>query len=117
MRGADLRDVHLEPGVPADERSRSAGVVEMDVREQEVVEVGQLEPTLRQPLLEGGDACRRPAVVEREAVVRLDQVHADDTLIALVVKVHRIRRRHAPDPSGPGPRARDSQKALRTFCD
>ena len=77
MRRADLRDVNLEARVLADERSGGACVVEMDVREQQVAQVGQGEPALREPLLQGGDARRRPAVVEREAVSGLHQVDAD----------------------------------------
>ena len=83
----------------ADERAGSAGVVEVDVREQQVADVGQGQAALGEPLLQGGDARRGPAVVEREPVGGLEQVDADDALVALVVEVERIRRSHAPDPS------------------
>ena len=98
MRRADFRDVHLKTRMLADERSGSAGVVEMDVREQQVADVGQGQAAFFEPLLEGGDAGRGPAVVERETVRGLEQVDADDALVALMVEVHRIRHSHAPDP-------------------
>ena len=46
VRRADLRDVNLEARMLADERARGPGVVEMDVREQQVAEVGELEAAL-----------------------------------------------------------------------
>ena len=39
VRGPDLRDVHLQPGVLADERARGARVVEVDVREEKMPDV------------------------------------------------------------------------------
>ena len=48
VRRPDLRDVHLEAGMLADERARGACVVEVDVREQQVAHVGQHERALGQ---------------------------------------------------------------------
>ena len=98
VRSADLRDVHLQARLLADENAGRACVVEVDVREQEMAEVGQRDAQLGESLLQRRDARGGPAVVEPEAVLGLEQVHADHALLALVVKVHRIRRRHAPDP-------------------
>ena len=46
VRRSDLRDVHLEPRVLADEHARGARVVEVDVGEQQVAEVDEVEPAL-----------------------------------------------------------------------
>ena len=56
VRRADLGDVHAQPGVLADERAGGAGVVEVDVREQQVADVGELEAALgeRLPSAPGG---------------------------------------------------------------
>ena len=47
MRRAYLGDVHLQRRVLAHEHARRAGMVEMDVREQQVPQVLELEPALR----------------------------------------------------------------------
>ena len=52
MRRADLGDVHLEPRVLADEHACGARVVEVDVREEQVPDVGELEPALGEPGLQ-----------------------------------------------------------------
>ena len=80
VRRADLGDVDAQPGVFAHERPGGAGVVEVDVREQQVADVGELEPALGEGRLQGRDAGRGPAVVEREPVVGLEQVARDDAL-------------------------------------
>ena len=102
MRRADLGDVHLQRGVLPHERACGAGVVEVDVREKEVADVAQLEPSLGEAGLQGRDARRRAAVVERQPVVGLEGVAPDGAGQALVEKVDRIRRRHqgnVPDRS------------------
>jgi len=48
VRRAYLRDVYLQHGVLAHEDSCRAGVVEMDVGEEQVPEVLELEPALAQ---------------------------------------------------------------------
>ena len=57
----------------AHERPGGAGVVEVDVGEQQVADVGELEPALGQSCLQRGDAGGRPAVEERKAVVGLER--------------------------------------------
>ena len=70
-----------------DERAGGARVVEVDVAEQQVADICQREPAGGEALLEGGDVGRRSAVEEGEAVVRFEQVAADDALGAEVVEV------------------------------
>ena len=76
----------------AHERSRGAGVVEMDVREEEAAQVAELDAARRQRVLERRKAARRAAVVEREAVVGLDEVGADPPWVPAVEKVERLVR-------------------------
>src|SRR5262245_36656492 len=68
VRRTDLTDVHLEARVPADESTRRTGVIEMDVREDEVPDVTELEAVLREPPLESVDARGWPAVDESGGV-------------------------------------------------
>ena len=82
--------------MPADDRPGRAGVVEMDVRKQEVADVGQLEALLREPRLERRERRRGPAVEERRAVVRVDEVHADRLRPAAEVEVEEPQRTHNP---------------------
>src|SRR5882724_9615764 len=79
----------------ANEYSGGACVVEVDVREQEVANVLKLEPTLAQGRMQPVDAGRRAAVVERRAVLRLENGGADDALGALIVEVEGIRAHRA----------------------
>ena len=91
MRRADLRDVDLQRRVLADEHTRGARVVEVDVREEEVPDVGELEPALG----EAGLQVRRCTVVGPQSksagpLVGLEQVAGDDPG-RLVVEVDRLR--------------------------
>src|SRR5215210_3688931 len=95
VRRADLRHVHAEPGVAAHEDARGARMVEVDVREEQVADVGQGETALVEPLLERAEAARRAAVEERGPVVRLEQVHAYHALLPLEAEVKWRRDRHA----------------------
>ena len=92
VRGSDLRHVHLEPRVLADEHSRRAGVVEVDVRQEEVAQVGEVEPARGEAGLEVGKAGRRAAVEKRGPVEGLEQVDADDALVE-VVEIDRLGAR------------------------
>ena len=74
MGRADLGDPDAEAGMLAHDRAGGAGVVEVDVREQEVADVGQLEPALGEPVLAAAAASSpgrsrrapaRPAVSSR----------------------------------------------------
>jgi hypothetical protein len=62
-------------------------VVEVDVAEQQVTDVGESESALGQFAFERGDVARRAAIEEREAVVGLEQIAADDALAVEVVEV------------------------------
>ena len=108
VRRADLGDVHLEPRMLAHENARRPGMVQVDVREKQVADVGEVEPTLREPCLQVRDACRRTAVEEREAVLRLEDIAADDALVE-VVQVDRCdcQRRHGRSSVIPPARYRD----------
>src|SRR5262249_19051599 len=93
--------MHLQPRVLAHEHARRARVVEVDVREEQVPDVAEHEPTLAQPLLQLGNARRRPAVEEGQTALRLEQVDADDAVAAEMKKVERLRHaggqlRYAP---------------------
>jgi hypothetical protein len=79
--------VHLKARVLPDKRPRGARVVEVDVAQEQVPEVAQRPPALRQALLERGDGGRRAAVEEREPVLRVEQVAADDALGAEMVEI------------------------------
>jgi hypothetical protein len=59
----------------------------MDVAQQEVPEVGERDPAAFESAFECRDAARGPAVEQREAVVGLDEVAADDALGAAVKEV------------------------------
>jgi hypothetical protein len=87
VRRADLGDVDLETRVLPNEDTRGAGVVEVDVAEEEVADVGRREPARREALLECREIARRAAVEERRPVLGLEQVAADDALGAEVVEV------------------------------
>ena len=68
VRRADLRYVHLQLRVLADEHAGRARVVEVDVREQQVPHVLQLQVLVREPRFQLRDAGRRPAVEQRRPV-------------------------------------------------
>ena len=87
MRGAELGDMDLELRVLAHEHARGAGVVEVDVAEEQVAQVRELEAVLLEPSFERRDAARGPAVEEREPVVGLEEVAPDDPLGAAMVEV------------------------------
>jgi hypothetical protein len=90
VRRADLRDMNLEVRLLADEDARGAGVVEVDVAQQQVADVGERQALLGEGLFEPGDADRRTAVVEREPVRGLDEVAPDDALGGEVVEVDEL---------------------------
>ena len=96
VRRADLGDVHLQARVLAHEHARGAGVVEVDVREQQVADVGELEAALGEACLQLGHAGRRAAVLQREAVLGLEQVRADHPLVAEVAQVERLGHQLQP---------------------
>jgi hypothetical protein len=79
--------VHLQARVLADEDTCGSGVVEVDVAQQQVADVGEREAAVTEGLLETRDADRRAAVVEGKPVGGLEQVAADDALGAQMVEV------------------------------
>jgi hypothetical protein len=79
--------VDLEAGMLPDQRSRGAGVVEVDVAQEEVADVREREVAFSETAFECRDPRRRAAVMEREAVLGLYEVAADDASGALVVEV------------------------------
>ena len=101
VRRPDLGDVHLEPGMLSDEHAGGARVVDVDVRDQQVAQVGELEVALAQAFLQPREAARRPAVEERRPVRGLEQVAPDHPLRAAMHEIKRFRR-HGPDASEGG---------------
>ena len=75
-----LGDVHTQLGVLPHEEARGSGVVEMDVREEQMSQVPHREPSRLEPLLERAEGRRGPAVDEPWAIRRLDDVRAHDAL-------------------------------------
>ena len=94
VRRADLGDPDGEVPVRLHERAGSSRVVEVDVREQQMTHVGELEPFLGKARLQRGQRRRRAAVEECEAVVGLDEVHADRVLATAEVQVEKARLVH-----------------------
>ena len=79
----------------ADERPGGARVVEVDVGEEEVPEVAELHSAGAERVAERGQAARRAAVEERQAVVGLDEIRGDAARVAAVEEVERLGR-HVP---------------------
>ena len=106
---ADLGHVHLYVWVVAHDRARGARVVEVDVREQQVPDVVEVEPTVGEPRLERRERRRRPDVEQGRAVVRLERVRGDAALDPGVQQVDGPVRAGAvtPRPGLPPAPARD----------
>ena len=68
MRSTDRRHVDLQRRVLAHEHARGAGMVEVDVREQQVPQVAELQGELAECLLQAVEAGGRPAVEEGRAL-------------------------------------------------
>src|SRR5918994_1380848 len=97
----------LEPGVLADEDSGRSRVIEVDVREQQVAHVLDIHAAIRQLRLQMRNRRRRAAVEQRRAVLRLEEVAADDPR-GLVVEV---------DGLGHQPARADSRSSIRSSAD
>ena len=76
----------------SDKDSGRARMVEVDVREQQVTDVGESETVLAKALLEALDSGGRSAVEEGRAVLRVEQVRADYSGGSLVSEVDRPGR-------------------------
>src|SRR5690242_6841160 len=77
---ADLGHPHRQARMLPDDRAGGARVVEMDVREEQMAQVGQLEAVRSESGAEGVEGRRRPAVEQRQAVLGVHEVHADRVL-------------------------------------
>ena len=87
VRRADLRHVDGERGMLSNEGSRRAGVVQVDVREEQVLHVAELDAAPPEGVVQGREAACRPAVEEGQAVIGLDEVGADPALVAAMEQV------------------------------
>ena len=92
VRETELGDVHRQPWVFAHQDACRARVVEVDVRKQQVADIAEVEPARAERVAKRGNARRGAAVEEGEAVVRLDEVHADPAGVAEVEEIERRRR-------------------------
>ena len=92
VRRADPGDVDGERGVLADERPRGACVVEVDVREEEVLHVAELGLARSERVAKRREAARRAAVEEGEPVVALDEVGGDSARVSAMQEVERLVR-------------------------
>ena len=81
-------------GFCADECACRAGMVEVDVGEEEVPDLSDLTTALRESCFQCREGRRRAAVVQGETVVRLDEEAADAAPVALVQEVDRDMVRH-----------------------
>src|SRR5206468_551415 len=88
------------------------GVVEVDVREQEVADLLQLDAACAEAPLQLLDAAGRAAVEQRGALVGVDEVRADDALRAKVTKIERFRGAKRARSTGRAP-PRDRPRGLR----
>jgi hypothetical protein len=79
--------VHLQARVLANEDAGGAGVVEVDVTEEQVTHVLKRQAMIGQSLLQRCKTRRRAAVEERGAVGRVEQVAPDDALGPAVVEI------------------------------
>jgi len=83
--------VHLELWIPADESAGCPRVVQVDVRQQQMVEVVDPEPLPGKARFEPAETGRRPAVDERRLVAR-EEVGRDDPRAPEVLQVDQERR-------------------------
>jgi hypothetical protein len=74
----------------AHEHTGGPGVVEVDVAEQQVAHVAEREAPLGEARFQRVDRRRGTAVEDRGAVVRIEDVRADEVRRALVVEVDRL---------------------------
>ena len=80
--------------VLAHEEAGGARVVEVDVREQEMAQVGDRDAVLGEPGAERFERRCGTAVMESRAFGGVEQVRADDALAAEVEEVDEERLRH-----------------------
>ncbi|MEA2425816.1 MAG: hypothetical protein QOH13_2226, partial [Thermoleophilaceae bacterium] len=92
MRRADLGDPDCQAGVAAHDRAGGAGVIEMDVREEQVADVLEAQAVLRESRLERRQRRGRPAIEQRKSVVGVDDVHADRVRPSAEVQIQMMHR-------------------------
>ena len=100
VRGADRGDMDGERRVLAHERPGGARVIEVDVREEEVLQVADLRAARAERVAKRREAARRTAVEEREPVVRLDEVRGDPVGVPAVQEVERLVRHRRDATAG-----------------
>ena len=79
--------MHGQSRVLAHEDACRARVVEVDVREQEMAEIGDREAVVGEGFAQRLDRRCRPAVEERRPPGRLEEIRRDDALVAEVAEV------------------------------
>jgi hypothetical protein len=87
VRRTDRRHVHRQFWVLAYKHAGRPGVVKMDVRQQQVLDIREPKPAGPELDLKRFDARRRAAVDERPSVLGIEQVRADHTRPTEVMEV------------------------------
>ena len=79
--------MHCQSRVLAHEDACRARVVEVDVREQKMAEIGDREAVVGESFAQRLDRRCRPAVEERRPFGRLEELRRDDALVTEVAEV------------------------------
>ena len=125
VRRADLRHVHLERRVLADEHAGRARMVEVDVAQQQMPDVGELQAARGEARLQRIDGRRRAAVEEGRAVRAVEHVAPDRALDTIVKEIDRLEIGHGLDPTklarglprrSPSPRSGCPSRASPSAC-
>ena len=82
--------MNVQAWVSPHEHAGGARVVKVDVAQQQMAEVGEAEAALSELSLERRDTARRATVEEREPVLGLEDVAADDARAPAVVEVDQV---------------------------
>jgi hypothetical protein len=89
-----LGDVHSQARVGRDECAGGAGVIEVDVGDEQVAKIGDREAELGKPGFERGESRTRSGIYERETVVEIKQIGAKKLLFTEETEVEKLA--HAP---------------------
>jgi hypothetical protein len=90
VRGPNLGDVNLETGMRADEDAGPACMIEMDMADEEVADVGKRKATLCEAVYEGRQVRGRTTIEERRPVVGLEEIRADDAFGTEVAEIDQV---------------------------
>ncbi len=109
MAGPDLVHVDRQLGKPPDECARRAGVVEVDVREEDRADVAQAQIPLAQSGFQRRQHRRRARVHERDAAFHVEEAAGEDAVGAEEREVegvdgvvgHAAGQSERSGPSGP----------------